>query len=93
MRNSIIDILNWSSTYSVRDHPGLWLIKFHFRKIQKEFGKVSKKLEKKYFHDLDPWFEKNERYYFYKAESFPLLKKSHRPDSLYKQRDCTIRRC
>jgi len=74
MRNTIIDILTGFSNYRVLDHPGLWLIKFHFRKIQKEFGKVSKKLEKQYFHDLDPWFEKNERYYFYKAESFPHLK-------------------
>jgi hypothetical protein len=74
MRNTIIDILTGFSNYRVLDHPGLWLIKFHFRKIQKEFGKVSKKLEKQYFHDLDPWFEKNERYYFYRAENFPLLK-------------------
>lgn len=74
MRNSIIDILTWFSKYSVRDYPGLWLVKFHLRKIQIEFENVSKTLQKRYFHDVDPWFENNEGYYFYKAEKFPLLK-------------------
>lgn len=74
MRNTLIDILNWSSQYSVNDHPGLWLIKAHYQKIHKEFCEVSNTLKKQYFHDKDPWFDKNDNYYFYKAEDFPILK-------------------
>ena len=74
MRNTIIDVLAGSSNYGVWDYPGLWLIKFHFRKIQMEFEEVSKNHEKQYFHNLDPWFDKNDKYYFYRAENFPILK-------------------
>ena len=74
MRNTIVDIVARSSNGEVWDYPGLWLIKFHFRKIQREFEEVSEKLEKQYFHDLDSWFVKNEKYYFYRVENFPLLK-------------------
>ena len=74
MRNTLIDILNWSSQYSVDDHPGLWLVKAHYDKIREEFQEVSKMAKKHLFHEADPWFEKNDGYYFYKAKDFPLLK-------------------
>tara|TARA_R110001606_G_scaffold207429_1_gene355093 strand:- start:548 stop:1126 length:579 start_codon:yes stop_codon:yes gene_type:complete len=71
MRNTVIDIINVISTPNI---PGLWLVKAHYEKIRKEFENVSKTTKKHMFHDLDPWFEKNSGYYFYKAEDFPLLK-------------------
>ena len=71
MRNTVIDILSVISTPTI---PGLWLIKAHYEKIRKEFENVSKTTKKHLFHDLDPWFDKNDGYYFYKAEDFPLLK-------------------
>ena len=71
MRNTVIDILSMVSTPEI---PGLWLIKAHYDKIRKEFENVSKTTKKYLFHDLDPWFDKNDGYYFYKAEDFPLLK-------------------
>ena len=75
IRNALLDILLYASEYSVREYPGLWLIKLHHQKIRKEFEKVSKTVKKHMFHDLDPWFEKNDDYYFYKVEDFPDLKK------------------
>jgi len=74
MRNTLVDLINWSSQYRVNDHPGLWLIKAHFEKIRQEFNEVSKTVKKHLFHEADPWFDKNDAYYFYKAEDFPLLK-------------------
>jgi hypothetical protein len=74
MRNTLIDILNWSSQYSVNDHPGLWLVKAHYDKIREEFQKVSNTAKKYLFHEADPWFDKNDNYYFYKVEDFPKLK-------------------
>jgi len=74
IRNTFIDILLYSKEYSTWNFKGLWLMKTHFKKIQKEFEEASKKLDKRFYHDLDPWFEKNEKYYYYKGEDFPLLK-------------------
>jgi len=31
-------------------------------------------LKRHLFHETDPWFDKNDGYYFYKAEDFPVLK-------------------
>tara|TARA_B110000503_G_scaffold26042_1_gene41048 strand:- start:462 stop:1070 length:609 start_codon:yes stop_codon:yes gene_type:complete len=74
MRNTIIDVLMHTSKYSIWDFRGLYLIKTHYHQIRKEFEEVSKTLKKTMYHDLDPWFEKNEKYYYYKGEDFPLLK-------------------
>lgn len=74
MRNTLIDLMTWTSRYSVNDHPGLWLIKTYFEKIRTEFIDVSKIANKQLFHELDVWFEKNDDYYFYRVEEFPFLK-------------------
>ena len=82
MRNTMIDIINWGSKCSVNDYPGLWLVKAHFDKIRGEFKEVSKTAETHLFHELDPWFEVNQNYYYYKVEDFPVL------NSLIKQIPC-----
>jgi len=74
MRNTLIDMIDWCSEYSVKNYPGLWLVKLHYDKIRKEFDEVSKSTEKYLFHELDPWFDVNPNYYYYKVEDFPLLK-------------------
>jgi hypothetical protein len=73
MRNTVIDILNWGSKCSVNDYPGLWLVKAHYDKIREEFKEVSKTAETHLFHELDPWFDINPNYYYYKVEDFPVL--------------------
>jgi len=74
MRNTLIDMIDWCSEYSVKNYPGLWLVKLHYDKIRKEFDEVSKSTEKYLFHELDPWFDVNPNYYYYKVKDFPLLK-------------------
>jgi hypothetical protein len=71
IQNTFIDIINVVSTPEI---PGLWLVKAHYDKIRQEFLEVSPTLEGHMFHDIDPWFDINEGYYFYKVENFPLLK-------------------
>src|SRR5210317_1159315 len=73
MRNAVIDLLMSSSEYRVRDYPGLWLIKFHYEQIREEFMRISHTLEKQFFHDLDPWFDTNDTYYYYRVRDFPKL--------------------
>jgi len=73
MQNTLIDFLLYQSDYSVQDYPGLWLIKLHHLKIRQEFEKVSRTAKKYLFHEADPWFDKNDSYYFYKVEDFPIL--------------------
>ena len=74
MRNTLIDMIDWGYEYSVKNYPGLWLVKLHYDKIRKEFDEVSEGAKKYLFHELDPWFDENPNYYFYKVEDFPLLK-------------------
>lgn len=74
MRNTLTDILLYAAEYSIYDYPGLWLIKLHLNKIRQEYEKISKTACKYIFHETDPWFEKNDGYYFYKVEDFPELK-------------------
>lgn len=74
IRNALIDFINWTHEYSVNNHPGLWLVKAHYENIREEFQEVSKVAKKYLFHEADPWFDKNDNYYFYKAEDFPKLK-------------------
>jgi len=71
MQNTVVDILSMVSTPEI---PGLWLIKAHYDKIRREFLEVSSVVERHLFHELDPWFDKNDGYYFYKVEDFPILK-------------------
>jgi aspartyl/asparaginyl beta-hydroxylase (cupin superfamily) len=54
----------------------------HHKEICEEFERIAPTLQKKYYHDIDPWFERNENYYFYKIEHFPFL------SSLVKQVRC-----
>ena len=74
IRNALIDFINWTHEYSVNNHPGLWLVKAHYENIREEFQEVSKVAKKYFFHEADPWFDKNDNYYFYKVEDFPKLK-------------------
>ena len=82
IRNTFRDLIHFNSECSVKNYPGLMLIKFHFHKIKEEFEAVHPTLKKRYYHDVSPWFEKNENYYFYKIKDFPML------SSLVKQIPC-----
>jgi len=84
MRNTVIDILMHAPRYSVWEFKGLHLIKRHYHEIRKEFEDVSKTLQKTPFHDVDPWFEKNDGYYRYTFDAFPKLK------SLIRQIPCIL---
>lgn len=74
IQNTLLDVLLYQSDYSVRAYPGLCLITSQYPAIRREFERVSRTAEKHMFHESDPWFEKNESYYFYRAEDFPLLR-------------------
>lgn len=54
--------------------PSLVLLDFNYDRILKEFQDSPKK-ERRYFHNLDPWFDKNEHYYYYdvNVQDFPFL--------------------
>ena len=82
IRNSFRDIIHMFSPCKVSNYPGLALIKLHFKKIQEEFERVHPSLKKRFYHDLSPWFEKNDNYYYYRVEDFPVL------NSLLKQIPC-----
>jgi hypothetical protein len=71
MRNALVDIIQWGAKYDVNHFPGLWLLEAHFDRIREEFLKSSPK--KHFFHDEDPWFEVNQKYYYHKVEDFPFL--------------------
>jgi hypothetical protein len=73
IRNTFRDMLYFNSECSVKNFPGLMLIKFHFDEIKEEFETIHPSLDKTFYHDISPWFEKNEEYYFYKVEHFPIL--------------------
>ena len=73
IRNSIRDIIHVFSQCRVSDYPGLALIRFHFEKIRDEFQRLHPTLEKRFYHDLSPWFDKNYNYYYYRVQDFPLL--------------------
>src|SRR6056300_530333 len=76
MRNTLIDVLMHSPEYSVWQFKGLHLIQKHYRDIRKEFEDVSKTLDKTMYHDLDVWFDKNDKY--------------NQTNSMYTRRDCII---
>jgi len=70
MRNTLVDIFFGQRSYEPFD---LWPIGFNFGKIRREFYERESHVQKRYFHDLDPWFPKNTGYYYYKVSDFPLL--------------------
>lgn len=59
--------------HSMDAYPNMWLVNAYYPTIRQEFDHVSQTADKHFFHDMDPWFEKNDAYYYYKAEDFPFL--------------------
>ena len=74
IQNTFRDMIHCFKKFDVKNYPGLLLIKLHYRKIREEFEQISPTLQKTWYHDTNPWFEKNEGYFFYRVEDFPLLK-------------------
>lgn len=73
IRNTLIDIFMYRSSYDVRKFDGLKILRPTCKEIREEYESMSKKFKKIYFHDEDPWFPPNKRYYYYKACYFPKL--------------------
>jgi hypothetical protein len=73
IRNSLVDLFFYKPHYSVDDFTGLWRVQKHFFDIKNEYDTLCKNKQKYYFHDLDPWFEYNQKYYYYKIHDFPKL--------------------
>lgn len=73
MQNTIRDILSCGYEYKPQDFPGLFLVRLHFNAIRHEFITHVKQCARYYFHDVDPWADKNPHYYFYKVQDFPKL--------------------
>ena len=73
IRNSLVDLFFYKPHYSVDDFIGLWRVQKHFFDIKNEYDTLYKNKQKYYFHDLDPWFEYNQNYYYYKIHDFPKL--------------------
>jgi hypothetical protein len=70
MRNTLVDIFCGERVY----HPfDLWPIGYNFGKIRREFFERERGVQRHYFHDMDPWFPKSTRYYYYKVRDFPFL--------------------
>ena len=70
MRNTLVDLLFARREYYPFD---LWEIGYNFGKIRRCFYENENNVKKHYFHDTDPWFDKNENYYYYKVSDFPLI--------------------
>jgi len=75
IRNTLIDMMYHKMDYDVYDYPNLWFVKANYNKILHEFEKGVGTAKKRYFHKLDPWFKKNEHYYYYKVKDFPEVQK------------------
>jgi len=73
IRNTLTDIFMHRRRYDHNDYQGLWKVKTNFWAIRREFYDTFSKTDKYYFHDLDKWFDKNNKYYYYKAKDFPKL--------------------
>lgn len=80
--NTFRDLVHTGTQCKVANFPGLMLVRLHFEKIKAEFEAVHPTLEKRYYHDVSPWFDDNWDYYFYRVKDFPLL------NSLLKQIPC-----
>ena len=75
MRNTLVDLLYHKLDYNVMDYANLWFVKANYNKILYEYEKGLPHATKHYFHTLDPWFEKNEKYYYYNVKDFPEIQK------------------
>jgi hypothetical protein len=61
MRNTLVDIVLHKFDYDTMDYPNLWFVKANYNKILFEYEKGLGNAQKKYFHNLDPWFKKNKK--------------------------------
>jgi len=73
MRNTFIDLALHKPKYNTLDYPGLWYVKMNYDRILYEYEKGIITARKKYFHDLDRWFDNNEGYYYYEVKDFPII--------------------
>lgn len=74
VRNALVDAVFWQCRYNVSDYPGLWTLEAHWERMCDEFQRLHPSLPKYFFHDLDDWFPRNDKYYYYKIEDFPEMK-------------------
>ena len=74
IRNTLIDMLFHKPFYHPSDFSDLWILRLYHREMKEAVYEGMKTAKKYYFHDDDPWFEKNDDYYFYKIEDFPIIK-------------------
>lgn len=75
MRNTIIDMLLYKPFYHAQDFSDVWILRLYHREMLEAIYEGMEKAKKYYFHDDDAWFEKTDKYYYYKLEDFPLIKK------------------
>jgi hypothetical protein len=85
IRNSIVDLFFHKPLYSVDDFRGLWRVHKHFYDIKDEYDALYRNVKKYHFHDSDPWFSYNEKYYYHKIKDFP------RTDTFLKSIPCIDR--
>ena len=74
IRNSIIDIFFYKAKYEITEYKNLSILSERYKEIQEEFINKHEQKTKKYFHDLDEWFEKDYNYYYYDCKEFKLTK-------------------
>jgi len=70
MRNTLVDLFFGRADYYPFD---LWEIGYNFGKIRRYFFETEYMATRHYFHDMDPWFSKNDKYYYYKVRDFPYI--------------------
>jgi hypothetical protein len=75
LRNTLVDIFMYKSVYNVYDFPGLWKVEANYEFIKQNYDDNVSNIKKHYFHKLDKWFPKNEKYYYYKVSDFPQIQK------------------
>jgi len=73
IRNTIVDIFMYKPTYDIRSFHGLKFLQPRHKEIREEYDKYSHKFNKIYYHEEDPWFPPDRKYYYYKACYFPKL--------------------
>jgi len=75
MRNTLMDVLFHRPFYYSNNFGGLYILKLYHKELRDAFLHKMDTLEKHYFHDDDAWFEKTEKYYYYKLSDIPDIKK------------------
>lgn len=73
IRNTLVDIFMYKSRYKIEAYRSLGILQPKCTDIRLEYETLSKKFKKRYFHEEDPWFSPNAKYYYYKACFFPQL--------------------